>query len=252
VKITVYRNAHDLASALAEDVADRLSAKPTLVIGLPTGRTPLGFYREIVRLAREGRADFSRATTFNLDEFLGARPEHATSYRQYMERHFFGQINIDPGRVHVLDGGASDARVECERYEAAISEAGGIDVQILGIGSNGHIGFNEPAASLNARTHVARLRPETRRANAAMFGGDASRVPARALSMGMATILGARSIVLMAIGSGKARQVEGAIHGPLTTRLPASFLQIHTDVRVMLDRAAAARLRPGRRGTCAP
>jgi len=243
VEISVFAGAGQLAMALADLVAERLRRTPTLVLGLPTGRTPLGFYRQMVRIAREASADFSRATTFNLDEFLGVGPEEPGSYRQYMERHLFRHINIDRRHIHFLDGATRDPAAECERYEAEIRAAGGIDLQVLGIGGNGHIGFNEPADSLVARTHVVRLQPQTRRANASLWGGDVTRVPRRALSMGMATILHARSIVLMATGAEKAACVSAMVDGPLTTRTPASFLQLHPEVHVMLDRAAARGLR---------
>jgi glucosamine-6-phosphate deaminase len=242
VDITVFSGATPLAAALAETVAERVRRTPSLVLGLPTGRTPLGFYRQLVRLSREGGTDFSRITTFNLDEFLGIGPEEAGSYRQYMERHFFRHINIDRRRIHFLDGVADDPQGECARYEAAIAAAGGIDLQILGIGANGHIGFNEPGDRLAARTHVVKLQPETRRTNASLFAGEAERVPRYALSVGMATILRARSIVLMATGAEKAGCVSAMISGPLTTRMPASFLQLHPDVQVLLDQAAARRL----------
>jgi glucosamine-6-phosphate deaminase len=160
-----------------------------------------------------------------------------------MERHFFRHINIDRRHIHFLDGATRDPAAECKRYEAEIRAAGGIDLQVLGIGGNGHIGFNEPADSLVARTHVVRLQLQTRRANASLWGGDVTRVPRRALSMGMATILHARSIVLMATGAEKAACVSAMVDGPLTTRTPASFLQLHPEVHVMLDRAAARGLR---------
>ena len=192
--IRIFSGAGVLAAALADIVIEQVRKCPGLVIGLPTGRTPLGLYRQLVSASREGGVDFSRVTTFNLDEFLGVGPQEAGSYRQYMERHFFRHVNIDRRQIHFLDGAADDPQGECERYEAAIAAAGGVDLQILGIGANGHIGFNEPADHLVAGTHVVRLRPETRRTNALLFGGDVDRVPRCALSMGMATILHARSI----------------------------------------------------------
>jgi glucosamine-6-phosphate deaminase len=245
MKITVYSGAAELAHALADHVAERLRRAPATVLGLPTGRTPLAFYRQLVRLARESDTDYSRATTFNLDEFVGVGSEAPGSYRQYMERHLFRFINIDRRRINVLDGTARHLEAECDRFERAIAEAGGIDLIILGIGSNGHIGFNEPAESLVARTHRVRLRAETRRANAMLFGGDPYQVPTEALSMGMGTILHARSIVLMAVGAEKAACVAEMIDGPLTTRVPASFLQLHTDVHVMLDEGAATKMVAG-------
>jgi glucosamine-6-phosphate deaminase len=241
-QISIYPDAATVARELAARVARALEEKPTLVLGLPTGRTPLLFYEELTRLAANGRADFSGATTFNVDEFLGIPASHPGSYRSFMQRHLFGHVNLDPSRINFLHGDASDPTDECCRYEKAIGEAGGIDLLILGIGTNGHIGFNEPANELHARTHRVTLRPETRRSNAPLFGGNAHDVPAEALSMGMATILQARSIVLLATGRSKAHCVARALRGPITPQLPASFLQLHHDVEVMLDEAAAAEL----------
>jgi glucosamine-6-phosphate deaminase len=236
----VFPNERILAEALAEDIATALRLRPNLVLGLPTGRTPLLLYEELTRLANAGRADLSKATTFNLDEFVGLAARHPGSYRQYMETHLFGRLPTPPAHIHFLDGDARDLAAECARYETAIANAGGIDLQILGIGGNGHIGFNEPGPYLVARTHRVVLRPETRRANAAMFGGTLDAVPAEALSMGMATILQARRILLVATGASKVSCVRGMIEGPLTTMLPASFLQVHHDAEVLLDAPAAA------------
>jgi glucosamine-6-phosphate deaminase len=242
-RVRVFASDRAAARALARRIADALTANPRLVLGLPTGRTPVGLYRELVSLHLHGHADFSQATTFNLDEFLEVPPSDEGSYRSFMERHLFSQVNIAPHRVNFLDGTAPDPVQECERYEAAILEVGGIDLQVLGIGTNGHIGFNEPAPELQSRTHRVPLWPETRHSNAALFSGDAAKVPHEALSMGMATILGARSIVLLATGRSKAACIERVVRGPLTTALPASFLQLHHDVDVMLDEAAAEHLR---------
>jgi glucosamine-6-phosphate deaminase len=239
VKLTVFRHERDAADALAQRIAAALAARPDLVLGLATGRTPIPLYQRLVGLHREGAADFREATTFNLDEFWGLGPAHPGSYRAYMERHLFSHVNVRPERVHFLDGLAQDPAIECTRYERAIEQAGGIALQVLGIGANGHIGFNEPAGTLHASTHLARLKPQTRRANATFFGNDADRVPAMALSMGMGTILRARSIVLMAIGRGKRRAVAGTVNGMLSTRVPASFLQVHPDVELLIDEAAA-------------
>jgi glucosamine-6-phosphate deaminase len=238
-RVRVFSSADALARALAHDLAKRLARNPALVLGLPTGRTPIPFYRELVRLHRGKRADFSRATTFNLDEFLGLEPADPHSYRAFMQRHLFDHINLAPRRTHFLNGATGDVTRECARYERAIARAGGIDVQILGLGLNGHIGFNEPGRALAARTHCTRLKPATRRANAALFGNRLAAVPHHALSMGMATILQARRIVLIATGASKARCVQRMIAGPLTPRLPASFLQLHPRAEVWLDRAAA-------------
>jgi len=242
VRVRIFESAGALATALARDIARRLTAEPASVLGLATGRTPIPMYRELVRLHRRRRADFTRATTFNLDEFLGLAPDDPRSYRRFMQRHLFDHVNLAARRIHFLNGAAADPAAECRRYERAIERAGGIDLQILGLGMNGHIGFNEPARALIARTHVARLKPATRRANAALFDNRLSAVPHQALSMGMATILHAKRIVLLATGVSKARCVERMIEGPVTPRLPGSFLQLHRCAEIWLDRAAASRL----------
>jgi glucosamine-6-phosphate deaminase len=238
LKITVFKDERTLARTLATQIAATLKETPATVFGLPTGRTPIRLYHELGSI----HADFSRATTFNLDEFLGVGPEHPGSYRAFMQQHLFSRVNLAPERIHVLDGAAPDPEGECARYEAAIEDAGGIDLQVLGIGTNGHIGFNEPARELAARTHRVTLKESTRRSNAALFGGDAGKVPKEALSMGMGTILHARRIVLIATGKSKARCIDLVVNGPITTKMPASFLQVHSNVELMLDEAAAGRL----------
>jgi glucosamine-6-phosphate deaminase len=241
--VEIFPDRTAVSRALAKRIAEEIRASPELVLGLPTGRTPLELYAELVRLHAAGAVDFSRVTTFNLDEFLGVPAKHPGSYRSFMERYLFEHVNIDPRRIHFLNGDAKDPAAECERYEHEIDAAGGIDLQIIGIGTNGHIGFNEPAPELDARTHRVMLKPETRRSNAALFDGDPARVPAEALSMGMGTILQARSVVLLATGAGKANCVERVVQGPITTLLPASFLQLHRHAELMLDESAASALR---------
>ena len=241
-RVTIFPTAHDVARTLARRVANALRENPRIVLGLPTGRTPLLFYEELVRLHADEDVDFGQATTFNLDEFVGLPADHPGSYRTFMRRFLFEHVNVDPARTHFLDGAADSLAEECERYEDSIAAAGGIDLQILGIGTNGHIGFNEPGPELEARTHKVTLRPETRRSNAALFGGDPENVPKQALSMGMGTILHARQAVLLATGSTKARCVERVVSGPITTTLPASLLQLHPDAELMLDESAAQEL----------
>ena len=231
-----------LSSALATRLLETMVARPSLVLGLPTGRTPLGLYRELRERSRGDRIDWSRVRTYNLDEFAGLDSSNPNSYRAYMQAELFEHVSIDPANIGFLDGAAPDLIEECRRYEDAIAAAGGIDLQILGIGANGHIGFNEPADGLCAFTHVAELEQESREANAQRFGGDWTHVPARALSMGMATILNAREIVLIATGAEKADAVHGMIEGLITTQLPASLLQVHPRVTVMLDAAASGKL----------
>jgi len=242
VRIRLFTTPRAIGRSFAADIARGLAANPATVLGLATGRTPIPLYHELVRLFRAGRIDFSRATTFNLDEFVGIAPRDPRSYYAFMRRHLFDQVNLSARRIHFLNGMAPNTARECERYERAIARAGGIDLQLLGLGSNGHIGFNEPARALFARTHRTRLSLATRRANAALFGNRATAVPHEALSMGMATILHARRVVLIATGGTKARCVERMIRGPVTPRLPASFLQLHRHAEIWLDRAASADL----------
>ena len=240
--IRVFDTAEEVAAAVAGRVADGVAARPEVVLGLPTGRTPVAAYAELRRLHRAGNVNFARVTTFNLDEFAGIPSDHPGSFRTFMQRHLFSDVNLSPARIHFLNGGASDLDAECARYEAAIDAAGGIGLQLLGIGSNGHIGFNEPGPALLTRTHRVHLAESTRRDNAALFGGDVSHVPTEALSMGMGTILSAGTIVLVATGERKAQCVRDAVRGPLTTHLPASFLQLHRSVELYLDRPAASSL----------
>lgn len=244
-RIRVLADAERASAAVARDVAAALARKPSLVLALPTGRTPIRLYDALGELYRRGKADFARARTFNLDELVGLAPSHPASYRAFMDRHLFSQVAIPRRRTHVLNGLARDTRGECLRYERAIGRAGGIDLLILGLGSNGHIGFNEPGSALVTSTHRARLTPATRRANAVWFGRQLRRVPREGLTMGIGTILRARRIVLLAFGRPKAAMVRRMLEGPVTPRLPASFLQLHPNVEIVLDRAAASRLSSG-------
>ena len=239
LKVTVFKDERQLAKALAQEIVEAIAAKPDLVLGLPTGRSPIRLYHELGTLHAKGLVDFSRVTTFNIDEFLGIGPDHPGSYRAFMEEHLFSRINVPQRQINILNGVAADPVAECARYERAIADAGGIDLQLLGIGTNGHIGFNEPARELVGLTHRVVLKSSTRHSNASLFGGDDAKVPREALSMGMATILRARRIVLIATGKSKAGCVDRAVNGPITTRMPASFLQLHRDVELLLDEAAA-------------
>jgi glucosamine-6-phosphate deaminase len=240
VKITVLDSSDDVAAALAERVASKLQAKPDAVLGLASGRTPVDGYAELRRIHAAGNTDWSRASTFNLDEFAGIDSRHPGSFRTFMERYLFEGVNLRAERIHFMNGAALDLNAECDRYEAAIAAAGGIDLQLLGIGTNGHIGFNEPGDDLPVRTHRVRLMESTRCDNAMLFDNDPSRVPAEALSMGIGTILRARRIVLVATGHKKAECIRQATSGRLTTRVPASMLQLHSDVELLLDRGAAS------------
>jgi len=243
MRVVILRSSGQAAAAVARLIALAVRRAPGLVLGLPTGRTSIPVYDELVEWHRRRRLDFSRVTTFNLDEFAGLEPDDPRSYRAFMQTHLFDRINVRPSNVHIPDGTARNWRREVDTYEAALRDAGGLDLCFVGIGKNGHLGFNEPAATLDARTHRALLRPETRHANAHLFDGRWRDVPRYALSMGIGTILRARAIVLLATGSEKSAIVRRAIGGPVTTRLPASLLQVHPNVVVVLDRDAARGLK---------
>jgi glucosamine-6-phosphate deaminase len=234
----------DLAATLAARlIAARLSENPDLVLGLATGRTMERVYARLAEMHREGGLDFSRAQTFNLDEYIGLPAQDERSYRHYMERHLFSRVNIDPKNTHLLDGTAPDLKAEAARYEALIRSAGGIDVQLLGIGEAGHIGFNEPLSALMSRTRDKALTPITLKQNAAMFGGDAESVPKRALTMGVGTILDARELLLLVTGSAKAEILARAVEGPITAMVSASAIQLHPSCKVIADEDAARDLK---------
>lgn len=244
MKLRVCDTVNEAAMATAALVVEQLRKKPTSVLALPTGQTALPIYDALVGLHRAGRADFSQVQTVNLDEFVGLSSTDPGSFRGFMQQHLFRHINVPAEHVHFLAGDARDSDRECDRFERLIARLGGIDLQLLGVGRNGHIGFNEPARDLQLRTHRVRLRMDTRRANAGPFGGRVSEVPREALSLGMAAILQAASIVLVALGRSKAAAVAWAFSGRISTDKPVSFLQLHPSVTVIVDRAAASRL-PG-------
>jgi glucosamine-6-phosphate deaminase len=240
--VTIFESAAHASRALARRVTEALKRTPDLVLGLPAGRTPVDAYTELCRLHSAGEVDFAAATAFLLDEFVGLDASQAGSFRRFLTEHLLSGVNLDPERTHSLNGLAADLAVECERYEEMIAACGGLGLLVLGIGANGHVGFNEPGETLHARTHRVALLGSTRAENAGAFGGAVTRVPAEALSIGMGTILRAETIVLMATGDRKAKAVAAMLRGPVTTALPASFLQLHRRVEVILDRAAAASL----------
>lgn len=222
----------DMSLKAADLVAAAMKAPDGCVLGLPTGKTPVGLYRELV--AR--RLDWRRVRTFNLDEYVGLAPAHPASFHSFMQRNLFGRCP-EPPRWEMPDGCAPDLSAECARYEAAVSAAGPIDLLILGLGRNGHIGFNEPGSPLDSKTRVVGLSAETRAVNREDFP-PGEEVPARAITMGIGTILKARRILLLASGAEKAPALKAALTGPVTPALPASALQLHSDVTVLADAAA--------------
>ena len=226
----------------AKIIARVVLEKPDAVLCLATGRTPLRLYQELIRMHREEGLDFSRVTTFNLDEYVGLPATHDQSYRWFMRENFFRHIIIDPKRTHVPDGTARDLHAECRGYEQRIADSGGIDIQLLGLGRNGHIGFNEPTGSLHSRTWVNILTKQTLRDNSAVFGSREA-MPKHAITMGIGTILDARRCLLIAFGPAKVRAVQQMVEGPLSAICPGSALQLHPRATVILDESAAAGLR---------
>lgn len=241
MKLWVVEDYQRLSRLAADFLARAINRKPDIVLGLATGGTPVGMYRELVRMHREEGVDFSRVTSFNLDEYVGLPPGHPQSYRTYMQENLFGQVNMDQTRTHLPRGDAQDLAAECERYEREIARAGGIDIQVLGIGRNGHIGFNEPGSAADTTTRVVELTRSTVEANARYFDAP-EQVPTQAVSMGIKTILGAKRILLLAHGPSKAEAVQRMLEGEITPELPASLLRHHPDVTVIVDREAASLL----------
>jgi len=229
------------ALLVARLIAQELRANPSLVLGLATGRTMEAVYRILVRMHREESLDFSLCRTFNLDEYVGLAPDDARSYRNYMNQRLFGQVNLDLRNTHLPNGKATDLDAESSEYEKKIKRCGGIDLQLLGIGQAGHIGFNEPLSALRSRTRVKALSPVTIEQNAMFFGG-AGNVPRRAITMGVGTILDCRRCLLLATGPGKAEIIAKAVEGPITSMISATALQWHARCTVVLDEAAASKL----------
>jgi len=243
MRARIFPDYEAMCAAAADAVAGRLGEDPSSVFLLPTGTTPLGMYRRLVDMYDLGEVSFAGATFFNLDEYLGLVPDHPASYHVYMKEHFYGLIDADPARVFVPDGAAPDPEAECERYEAAIREAGGVDVCVLGIGRNGHIGFNEPGAPFDSRTRVVTLSESTRLVNAADF--EANQAPERAITVGMATIFESKEVLLLASGTNKANAVAATLEGDVSESMPASMLGRHRRAVLFLDEDAASDLGHG-------
>jgi glucosamine-6-phosphate deaminase len=243
VRARVFPDYEAISTAVAYVVAGKLEEEPSTVFMLPTGITPLGMYERLVEIHRSGGLTFANATFFNLDEYLGLAPDHRASFHVYMRENFYDLIDADPARVFVPDGTAPDPEAECERYEVAIKEAGGIDVCVLGIGRNGHIGFNEPGAPFDSRTRVVALSESTRKINASDF--EADRAPGRAITVGMATIFDSQSVLLLASGTNKAGAVAAVVEDEVSESMPASMLRNHPNAVLFLDEAAASDLGHG-------
>jgi glucosamine-6-phosphate deaminase len=241
LEVIIQRDYEQMSKAAAQIVAEVLNTKPNAVLGMATGSTPLGLYQELVRLHTVEQLDFSRVTTFNLDEYVGLPGNHPQSYHYFMHEHFFQHVNIPRHNINIPSGTTSNYPAFCQWYEARIAECGGIDLQILGIGSDGHIAFNEPGSSLSSRTRLKTLSKQTIDDNARFFARRES-VPVYAITMGVGTILDARKLVLVASGKAKAKAVAQAVEGPVTSMVTASAIQLHRDATVIADEAAAADL----------
>ncbi len=241
MRVIVAKNAAEVGKRAAGIIAATVNREPSCVLGLATGGTPLDAYRELIRRHKEEGLDFSRVTTFNLDEYVGLPPTHPQSYRYFMQTNLFDHLNIVPANTHVPDGRSLNFETHCRQYEHRIADAGGIDLQLLGVGSDGHIAFNEPGSSLGSRTRLKTLTRETVEANARFFG-SIDKVPRLAITMGVGTILETKRCLLLAVGEHKAAAVQATVEGPVSAQVTASALQLHQEVIVILDEAAARRL----------
>jgi len=242
MQVIIKDNYDEMSEEAAQIIRDAIHLKPNLVLGLATGSTPIGTYKEMIRMYKEGELDFSKVATFNLDEYVGLPTTHEQSYHNFMHVNLFNHINISPANVHVPSGIAKDFDKYCQWYEDEIKKAGGVDLQVLGIGSDGHIGFNEPGTSLASRTSIVTLTEETIDDNARFFDRKED-VPRFAITMGVGTIMEAQCCLLVANGEKKADPVSILVEGPITSQVTASVLQMHPNAIVIIDKAAASKLK---------
>ena len=241
MEVIVKNTYEEMSKLAAEMIAKVVRAKPNAVLGLATGSTPVGTYKELIRMHKQEGLDFSQVTSFNLDEYVNVPPTHDQSYRYFMNDNLFNHINIDKKKTHVPDGMAKDIPAFCKWYEEQILRAGGIDMQLLGIGGNGHIAFNEPGSSLGSRTRVKTLDAKTIKDNARFFK-SIEEVPKYAITMGIGTIMEARMLILLANKENKADAISKTVEGPITAMVPASVVQLHPKAVIITDKAAASKL----------
>ena len=242
MEVLIFDKYEQLSQVGAQMVAEVINSKPDAVIGLATGSTPLSLYKELIRMHKEQGLDFSHVATFNLDEYVGLAPDHPQSYHHFMHENLFKHINIQPQNVHVPSGTTDNYEAFCQWYEQRIEEYGGIDIQVLGIGSDGHIAFNEPASSLGSRTRIKTLSAETIDDNSRFFDKKED-VPIYAITMGVGTVLEARKLILLANGANKAKAIADAVEGPVSAMCTGSAMQLHHDATFLLDTAAAGKLK---------
>jgi glucosamine-6-phosphate deaminase len=245
MRVIIVKDAQQMGRVAADLIVQDMKKRAVYVLGLATGSTPIPLYQELIRRHREEGLDFSNVISFNLDEYVGLPANHPESYRRFMNENLFNHININKKLTFVPDGTSSDlAKVEvfCEWYENQISDVGGVDTQVLGIGSNGHIGFDEPGSSLGSMTRIKTLTERTRKDNARFFDNDINQVPKYAITMGIGTIMKAKKVVLLASGKGKSDAIVDACEGAVTSKCPASALQLHRYATCVIDEAAASKL----------
>ena len=242
MEVVITENAAQIGTIAADAIEALLTRKPAAVLGLATGSSPMAIYDELAARCDAGRVSFRHARGFTLDEYVGLPADHPERYRTVIDTVFVNRVDFEPGAVAGPDGLAQDIPAACAAYEAAIDAAGGIDLQILGIGTDGHIGFNEPGSSLASRTRIKTLTRQTRIDNARFFGDDVDKVPTHCLTQGLGTIMAARHVVLVALGRAKAEAVHQLVEGPVSAMWPATILQHHPHVTVLLDGSAARRL----------
>lgn len=241
MRILVCEDYEEMSKKAAQIILSQITLKPNSVLGLATGSTPIGMYRNLVEMYENGLVDFSDVITFNLDEYYKLPINNNQSYHYFMQENLFSKININSKNIHIPNGMADDIESECSNYEEAIKDAGGIDIQVLGIGRNAHIGFNEPTISFEKGTHLVDLTPSTIEANARFFD-CIEEVPKKAITMGTGSIFKSRKIMLLAYGEDKAEAIYNTIHGKITPEIPASILQFHGDIVIILDKKAASKL----------
>lgn len=238
MKLIVVNNYEELSKVAAKEFSKIIKEKENAVLGLATGGSPVGMYKELIRMYEQKELNFSKITTVNLDEYIGLNPEHNQSYRYFMNNNLFNHINIDKSNTFIPNGLAEDLEAQCKEYDQKIAELGGIDIQLLGVGNNGHIAFNEPNNELSSGTHIISLTDNTIEANARFFD-NIDDVPRKAITMGVGGIMKAKKIILIASGESKAEAIKGIFSGKITTANPATMLQMHRDVTVIVDEAAA-------------
>ena len=241
MKIYVGKNYEEMSHLAANIIAAQVTLKPDSVLGLATGSSPVGMYKELIARHQAGDLDFSAVKSVNLDEYVGLEPTHDQSYRYFMQDNLFNHVNIDPANTNVPNGMAADPAAECDRYEEVIASMGGVDIQVLGMGHNGHIGFNEPAEAFPLKPNLVDLQDSTINANSRFFASRDD-VPKQAITMGIGAIMKAKKILVVVSGEGKADIVAKAFAGPVTPHVPASILQLHPDVVLVGDEAALSKL----------